>query len=350
MSHELEGKKPLYGLTLSEIAIIVKEEGLPGYTAKQISEWLYKKDIDSIDQMTNLSLKTREQLDQKYKIGVASSINVQESVDGTKKYLFKTRNNNFIEAAYLPETDRATLCVSTQAGCKMGCLFCMTGKQGFQANLSTNEILNQLRSIPEYGKITNLVYMGMGEPFDNIDNVLSSLEILTSAWGYAWSPKRITVSTIGIIPAMLTFLEKSNCHLAISLHNPFDDERRQMMPIQNVYPIQKVISEIKRADFGRQQRVSFEYIMFDGVNDTDRHIKEMVKLLGGLKCRVNLIRFHSIPGTPLSGTPDARIVEFRNALTSKGVFTTIRASRGQDIQAACGLLSTKEMVKKNIQS
>jgi 23S rRNA (adenine2503-C2)-methyltransferase len=346
MSQDTEGKKSLYGLTLSEISLIVKEEGLPNFAAKQISEWLYKKDIDSIAQMTNLSLKSREQLEQKYTVGITPSIKVMESVDGTKKYLFKTDTNNFIEAAYLPETDRATLCVSTQAGCKMGCLFCMTGKQGFQGNLTTNEILNQLRSIPEYRSVTNLVYMGMGEPFDNLDNVLSSLEIITSEWGYAWSPKRITVSSIGIIPAMMTFLEKSNCHLAISLHNPFDDERRQMMPIQNVYPIQSVISEIKKADLGRQQRISFEYIMFDGVNDTDSHIKEMVKLLGGLKCRVNLIRFHAIPGTPLNGSPDSKILEFRNALTSKGVFTTIRASRGLDIQAACGLLSTKEMVKK----
>jgi 23S rRNA (adenine2503-C2)-methyltransferase len=346
MNQLVGGKKSLYGLTLGEISLIVKEEGLPPFAAKQIADWLYKKDIDSIAQMTNLSLKSREQLEQKYTVGLNQSVRFAQSADGTKKYLFKTNSDKYIEAAFIPETDRATLCVSTQAGCKMGCLFCMTGKQGFQGNLSTNEILNQLRSIPEFRAVSNLVYMGMGEPFDNLENVLSSLEIITSEWGYAWSPKRITVSSIGIIPAMLTFLEKSNCHLAISLHNPFDEERRQMMPIQNVYPIKNVIAEIKKADLGRQQRVSFEYIMFDGINDTDRHIKEIVKLLGGLKCRVNLIRFHSIPATPLKGTPDERILEFRNALTAKGVFTTIRSSRGQDIQAACGLLSTKEMVKK----
>lgn len=350
MNHLVEGKKSLYGLTLSEISLIVKEEGLPPFTAKQIADWLYKKDIDSIVQMTNLSLKSREQLEQKYTVGLNQSVRFAQSTDGTKKYLFKTNSDKYIEAAFIPETDRATLCVSTQAGCKMGCLFCMTGKQGFQGNLSTNEILNQLRSIPEFRTVSNLVYMGMGEPFDNLENVLSSLEILTSEWGYAWSPKRITVSSIGIIPAMLTFLERSTCHLAISLHNPFDEERRQMMPIQNVYPIKNVIAEIKKADLGSQQRVSFEYIMFDGINDTDRHIKEIVKLLGGLKCRVNLIRFHSIPGTPLKGTPDSRMFEFRNALTAKGVFTTIRSSRGQDIQAACGLLSTKEMVKKENRS
>lgn len=347
MKQDLKGKKNLYGLAFSELATIVKDEGLPAFTAKQIADWLYKKEISNISEMTNLSLKVREQLSEKFEFGLTPFTKVDVSFDGTKKYLFTTSNNKFVEAAYIPETERATLCVSTQAGCKMGCLFCMTGKQGFQGNLFTNEILNQFRSIPEFQTISNLVYMGMGEPFDNLDNVLSSLEILTSEWGYAWSPKRITVSSIGIIPAMITFLEKSNCNLAISLHNPFDDERRQIMPIQNVYPIQEVIAEIKKADLGRQQRISFEYIMFDGVNDTDRHIKALVKLLSGLKCRINLIRFHSIPLTPLKGTPEARIVEFRDALTSKGVFTTIRASRGQDIQAACGLLSTKEMGKNN---
>lgn len=350
MNPVAEAKRSLYGLTLNELLLIAKEEGLPSFSAKQIADWLYQKDVSSIDQMTNLSKKTREQFEEKYLIGLSNPMKVQQSADGTKKYLFKIGNDKFVEAAYIPETDRATLCVSTQAGCKMGCLFCMTGKQGFQGNLSANEILNQLRSIPEFRTVSNLVYMGMGEPFDNLDNVLSSLEILTSDWGYGWSPKRITVSSIGIIPAMQTFLEKSNCHLAISLHNPFDDERKQLMPIQNVYPIQKVIAEIKKADLGRQQRVSFEYIMFEGLNDTDRHIKEMVKLLNGLKCRVNLIRFHQVEGSPLKGTPNNRIIEFRNALTSKGIFTTIRASRGQDIQAACGLLSTKELNRKNNQS
>jgi len=350
MNQDSNERKSLYGLTLSKLTEICKVEGFPSFTAKQIADWLYKKEISSIAGMTNLSLKTRERLDEKYEIGLSAPVNVQQSKDGTKKYLFTTKSDNFIEAAFIPEAERATLCVSTQAGCKMGCLFCMTGKQGFQGSLSSKEILNQFRSIPEFNVVSNLVYMGMGEPFDNLVNVLSSLEILTSEWGYAWSPKRITVSSVGIIPSMLTFFEKSSCNLAISLHNPFDDERLKLMPVQNAYPIQKVIAEIKKADLGRQQRVSFEYIMFDGINDTDRHVKELVKLLGGLKCRVNLIRFHSIEGTPLKGTPDSRIIEFRNALTSKGVFTTVRASRGLDIQAACGLLSTKEMVKKKNQS
>jgi len=339
-------KISLFGLTLNQLSQIVKDEGLPAFTAKQIADWLYKKEISSIPEMTNLSLKVREQLSEKYEFGLTNFTKVQESTDGTKKYLFPTNSGKYIEAAYIPEKERATLCVSTQSGCKMGCLFCMTGKQGFQGNLSAGEIVNQLRSIPEYQNVSNLVCMGMGEPFDNLENVLQSLEILTSDWGLGWSPKRITVSSIGVIPAMKTFLEKSNCHLAISLHTPFDEERKMLMPIQNVYPIKDVIAEIRKAGIGGQQRISFEYIMFDGLNDTPNHVKELARLLNGVKCRINLIRFHPIPDTPLTGTPDNKIIEFRNALTQKGIFTTVRASRGLDIQAACGLLSTKELLQK----
>jgi len=337
---------PLYGKTLDELKAIVIAEGLQPFTANQIADWLYHHHAESIDEMTNLSKKAREMLSAKYTVGLTKPERVSESVDGTKKYLFPVANNRYVEAAYIPETDRATLCVSSQSGCKMGCLFCMTAKQGFQGNLTAGEILNQLRSLPEFSNVTNIVYMGMGEPLDNLDNVLKSLEILTSKWGMGWSTKRITVSTIGLIPAMKQFLEKSNCHLAISLHTPFDDERRMLMPIQNVYPISEVVAELKNYRFTDHRRVSFEYIMFDGMNDTPRHVKELVKLLNGLTCRINLIRFHPIPDSPLRTSPDERIIQFRDSLTAKGIFTTIRASRGQDIQAACGLLSTKALQEK----
>lgn len=337
---------PLYGKTLDELKSIVTAEGLPSFTASQIADWLYHHHAESIDEMTNLSIKAREMLSAKYTVGLSKPERVSESADGTKKYLFPVVNNRFVEAAYIPDDDRATLCVSSQSGCKMGCLFCMTAKQGFQGNLSAGEILNQLRSIPEFKNVTNIVYMGMGEPLDNLENVLKSLEILTSKWGMGWSTKRITVSTIGLIPAMKQFLEKSNCHLAISLHTPFDDERRMLMPIQNVYPIADVVDELKKYRFSDHHRVSFEYIMFDGLNDTPRHVKELVKLLNGINCRINLIRFHPIPDSPLRTSPDERIIQFRDSLTAKGIFTTIRASRGQDIQAACGLLSTKALQEK----
>jgi 23S rRNA (adenine2503-C2)-methyltransferase len=335
-------KEPLFGKTLSELQEVAKNHGLPVFAAKQIAEWLYRKHASSIDEMTNISLKNREILNQVFELGALLPLNAQISADGTKKYLFQTHQHKLIESAYIPEDDRATLCVSSQVGCKMGCIFCMTGKQGFQSHLKAGEILNQIRSLPERDKLTNIVYMGMGEPFDNIEEVLKSLEILTSSYGFAWSPKRITVSTIGIIPGMREFLNRSKCHLAVSLHSPFNDERLMLMPMQRVYPLHEIVAEIKAFDFGLQRRVSFEYIMFKGINDTQRHANELSKILNGIRCRINLIRFHPIPGSSLLGPDDQVISKFQEMLNQKGIITTIRASRGQDIFAACGLLSTKE--------
>ncbi len=336
-------KEPLFGKTLNQLQEIVAEFGLPKFTARQIAGWLYKKDVESIDEMTNLSKKAREQLSQNYRFGLQRPMNVQTSVDGTKKYLFRAGTHGFIESAYIPENKRNTLCVSSQVGCKMGCLFCMTGKQGFQANLSAGEIINQIRSLPEWHTISNLVYMGMGEPMDNLEAVMQSLEILTADWGFGFSPRKITVSTIGIVPAMRYFLENSTCHLALSLHDPFEKERRMLMPISQKYSINQILTELKKHNFDRQRRVSFEYIVFHGLNDTPRHVNELARILNGLKCRINLIRFHTIPGTPLKGTNEKALLRFKEALNAKGITTTIRASRGRDIDAACGLLSTREL-------
>jgi 23S rRNA (adenine2503-C2)-methyltransferase len=334
-------KESLIGKTLEELETVVSEIGLQRFVAKQISEWLYKKHVASIDEMTNISVKARAELNIKYEVGRIDSVKVQASIDGTKKYLFPSLNSKFIETAYIPDNDRATLCVSSQVGCKMGCKFCMTAKQGFQGNLTAGEIINQIISLPERDNLTNIVYMGMGEPLDNIDEVLKSLKILTSSWGFAMSPRRITVSTIGILPVLRRFISESNCHLAISLHSPFDEERRKLMPMQSVYPIKEVLAEINRTYFGLQRRVSFEYIMFKGLNDTPTHVKELTSLLNGIRCRINLIKFHPIPGTPLESSDDNTIETFKNALNTKGIITTLRQSRGQDIYAACGLLSTK---------
>jgi len=339
-------KDQLFGKDLNELQEISLALGLPKFTGKQLADWLYKKEITSIDEMSNLSKNARELLNEKYEFGISAPSKVQVSLDGTKKYLFPTSQNKFIETAMIPDDDRKTVCVSTQVGCKMGCLFCMTGKQGFQGQLTAGEIVNQIRSIKEYGDVSNIVYMGMGEPFDNLDAVLKSLDILTSEWGYAMSPRRITVSSIGIIPAMLRFLNESEAHLAISLHTPFDEERRKLMPVQIAYPIADVVREIRGWDFGRQRRVSFEYILFKGLNDTPLHIRELVKLLSGIRCRINLIRFHPVPGTPLESPDEETINNFRDQLNDKDIIATVRASRGQDIYAACGLLSTKELINK----
>lgn len=343
----MEQKEVLFGKTLDELKVVVKEMGLPGFSAGQIADWLYKKKAGSIEEMSNLSKKARAQLSERFDMGLTPSSKVQTSADGTKKYLFPAHKNLFVEAAYIPEEDRKTLCVSSQVGCKMGCLFCMTGKQGFQSQLTAGEIINQVRSIEESDLLTNVVYMGMGEPMDNIEEVLKSLQILTSDWGFAWSPRRINVSTIGVVPAMRRFIEESEAHLAISMHSPFDEERKKLMPIQQVYSIEQVIDTLRDYDFGRQRRISFEYIMFDGINDTAAHVKGISKLLNGLRCRINLIKFHPIPDSPLRGTPHERMIWFSEQLNKKGLVTTIRRSRGEDIYAACGLLSTKTLVKKD---
>jgi 23S rRNA (adenine2503-C2)-methyltransferase len=336
----------LFGKTLEELKAVCHNLGLPSFTGNQLAEWFYKKEITSFGEMTNLSIKARALLQEKYDTGIRPPVDVQESKDGTKKYLFRALEGKYIETAYIPDGKRSTICVSSQVGCKMGCLFCMTGKQGFQGNLNSGEILNQYRSLPERSAITNIVYMGMGEPLDNLAEVLKSLEVLTSDWGFAMSPRRITVSTIGITPAMLEFLNKSEAHLAISLHTPFDEERRKLMPVQNVYPLEEVLKEVRSWDFGRQRRVSFEYILFKDFNDSLAHVNELSRILHGIRCRINLIRFHPIPDTPLKSPDEGTINLFKEKLNAKGITTTIRASRGQDIWAACGLLSTKRLAEK----
>ena len=338
-------KEALFGKTLEELKGVVKELKFPGFVAKQLVDWLYKKKVGSFDDMLNISKKNREVLKARFEVGLSTYSNVQESIDGTKKYLFKTVSDQYIEAAYIPSENRKTLCVSSQVGCKMGCLFCMTGKQGFQKNLTAGEILNQMVSINEKDELTNLVYMGMGEPMDNIDEVLKSLEIITSEWGFAWSPRRVNVSTIGVIPAMRRFIEESDCHLAISMHAALNEQRKELMPIENVYSIENVVNVLREYDFGRQRRISFEYIMFSGVNDSKMHAEALVKLINGLKARVNLIKFHPIPNSPLKGCSDEVMEKFKQILENKGVTTTVRKSRGEDIYAACGLLSTKKLVE-----
>lgn len=338
-------KKNLVGLTLKEIAQEISFLGLPSYASRDIALWIYSKGATAFAEMTNISLKARKELSDNFKIDLFPPNKVSISVDGTKKYLFSALPSRYVETAYLPEKTRNTLCVSTQVGCKMGCLFCMTARQGFQGHLKCSEILNQIYSLPERKEVTNLVYMGMGEPFDNTDEVLKSLEILTSDYGPGFSPKKITVSTIGLIPGMKRFIEETKCQLAISLHSPFDEERALLMPVENIYPVRKVVDLLKSFDLNKQRRISFEYILFKGINDSKAHINQLARLLNGLRSHINLMHFHPIPGTTLVGTTDLELQEFKNNLNKKGILTTMRATRGLDIFAACGMLSTKEVQK-----
>ncbi len=389
--------RTLLGKTLEELKEIALELSLPAFTAKQIADWLYKKRVTSIDKMTNLSKSARERLAKEFVIGIDKTLQVVTSQDGTKKYLFKPQStaeqqstagqqstakqqstaerqsateqqstagpqgcaSGSIESVIIPDNERKTICVSSQVGCKMACTFCMTGRQGFHGNLTVASILSQFIAVEESQELTNAVFMGMGEPLDNLENVMRAIEVLTADWGFAWSPKRITLSTIGVttqlggrgivwrgveyknVNPLKFFLDNCKVHLAVSLHNPFFEERLALMPAEKSFPLEKTLKLIKEYDFTGQRRVSFEYTMFNKVNDSKRHADRLAQLLRGLECRVNLIRFHSIPDSPLESSPMQVIEHFRERLQASGITATIRASRGEDILAACGMLSGK---------
>ena len=331
----------LLGKNPSQLKGIALAAGLPGFTGGQLAQWIYGKRVRTLAEMTNLSKAGRERLSENYGVGVSLPLGKAESADGTRKYLFPVDGNpgNAVEAVMIPDGDRRTLCVSSQAGCKMGCRFCMTGRQGFHGNLSAADILSQFFGIDEAAELTNAVFMGMGEPLDNWEEVKRVIDVLTAPWGLGWSPKRITLSTIGVLPALRRYLDECRCHLAVSLHNPFPEERLSLMPAQKAFPIGDVIELLRHYDFTGQRRVSFEYTMFAGFNDTPRHADALLRLVQGLECRVNLIRFHRIPDFPY-GTSSLPVMEaFRDRLSHGGVTATIRASRGEDILAACGLLA-----------
>ena len=329
----------LLGKTPSELKEAALKAGLPSYAGKQLAQWIYARRVRSFDEMTNISKAGREKLKEMYDLGVVLPSACQESSDGTRKYLFPVGEGNAVEAVMIPDDDRKTLCVSSQSGCRMGCRFCMTGRQGFHGNLSVSLILSQFIAIDESAGLTNAVFMGMGEPLDNFDNVMKAIEVLTAEWGFAWSPKRITLSTIGVIPALKKYLDGCRCHVAVSLHNPFGEERAQMMPVQKAWDIREVVELLRQYDFTGQRRVSFEYTMFKGLNDDKRHADALVRLLRGLECRVNLIRFHKIPDAPYDSSPAVIMENFRDRISNQGITCTIRASRGEDILAACGMLA-----------
>ena len=335
-------KPKLYGATLEQLRALCEQLELPRFAHKQIAKWLYSRFVNDIEAMTDLSKVARQRLAEHCDLGLSAPLKVSVSSDGTKKYLFRTFEGEYIESALIPDGERMTLCVSSQAGCRMGCKFCATGRMGFRHQLSSTEIINQIVSIPERDQLTNLVFMGMGEPLDNIDNLLATLDIHTSERGKAWSPTRITVSTAGVAKSLPRLLDEQKVHIAVSLHNPFPEERKEIMPIENAYSIRQVCDILRRYDFTHQRRVSFEYIVLEDMNCSPRHIKELSRLLDGIKCRINLIRFHKIPDSPFFSPPLEKIIEFRDTLTKRGIQTTLRASRGEDIEAACGLLSTAE--------
>lgn len=344
-------RQRLIGMTPDELKAAVVALGMPSFTARQIAQWLYEKRVGSIEDMTNISKQNRQLLSEHYEVGLMAHADCQHSKDGTVKYLFPVccndtstdgsdKEQRYVETVFIPDHDRATACVSCQVGCKMNCLFCQTGKQGWHGNLTAADILNQLYAMPEADRLTNIVFMGQGEPMDNLDAVLRACEVLTAPWGFAWSPKRITVSSVGVPSKLKRYLDKSQCHVAISMHSPLHEQRLRLMPAEKAMPIADTVALLKQYDFSHQRRCSFEYICFGGMNDSPTYAREIVRLLDGLECRVNLIRFHEIPGVDLPSSDERRMEALRDYLTQHGITTTIRASRGQDILAACGLLST----------
>lgn len=337
-------KRDFLGMTLAQLKEAVTEVGMPAFTAKQIADWVYNKRVDTIDAMTNISQKNREKLKETFEVGIRPPVEAMRSIDGTIKYLYRVNDNRYVEAVYIPDGERATLCVSSQVGCKMNCLFCMTGKQRYTANLTANEIVNQIFALPEFDRLTNIVFMGMGEPCDNLDNLLQAIEILTAEYATAWSPHRLTVSTVGLRKGLERLLESGDYHIAISLHHPIPQQRSELMPAERGYSITEIVELLKRYDFSHQRRLTFEYIVFKGVNETMFYARKLLQLLDGLDCRINLIRYHAIPNVPLEGVDEEGMTRLRDFLTANGIFTTIRASRGEDIFAACGMLST---VKQN---
>lgn len=334
-------KETLLGKTPEELRRACVEAGLKPFVGNQLAGWLYVRRVRGFEGMTNISKEGRTRLSELYDLGTKPAAACQTSSDGTRKYLFDVDGRSAVESVMIPDGERRTLCVSSQSGCKMACRFCMTGRQGFHGNLSAADILNQFASVDEAGELTNAVFMGMGEPLDNFDNVMRATEVLTAPWGFAWSPKRVTVSSIGVLPNLRRYLDESRCHLAISLHNPVSSERAAMMPVEKAWPIAEVVALLRHYDFTGQRRVSFEYTMFSGLNDDKAHADAVIRLLRGLECRVNLIRFHRIPDSDYAPSPQPVMENFRDRLSHNGITCTIRASRGEDILAACGLLAGK---------
>lgn len=344
----MKEKPSLIGMTIEGLREVAAAIGAKPFAAKQMAKWLYERRVEDVDSMTDLSKDCRRRLSEGWQIGRRAPKSEARSVDGTVKYLFEGVGGRDIESVFIPDRERGTLCVSSQAGCRMNCSFCMTGRGGYNGDLTAGGIINQVLSIPESGELTNIVFMGMGEPMDNLDAVMDAIEILTAPWGLGWSPKRITVSTIGKGRELRRLLDETKVHVAVSLHNPFPSEREGIMPVERAYPIRGVVEMLKERDWSHQRRLSFEYIMWRGVNDSQRYAAALARLIGGIECRVNLIRFHAIPGSKLEPSTREDMEAFRDYLNAHGITATIRASRGEDIMAACGMLAGKKKEREAI--
>ena len=337
----MEDKIALLGMTLAELKAVAGEIGMPSFAARQMAEWLYGKKVASIDEMTNISAKNRRLLNERYTVGCAAPVDGQRSADGTVKYLYRTAAGGYVETVYIPDGDRATLCVSSQVGCRMNCRFCMTGKQGFSGQLTAADILNQLYSLPERETLTNVVFMGQGEPLLNLDNVLKALEIFND--DFQIGARRITISTSGIIPGIKKLAELDlQSTLAISLHAPTHKLRAELMPIENKYPLDELKKALLEYIEKTGRRITIEYILIHGFNDTPAAAKELAYFLKDIKCNINLIPYNSVIENDYKKPSGNDIMKFKYLLEHSGKKVTVRLERGADIDAACGQLRGKQ--------
>ena len=340
-------KVDIKSLTMEELKDFVKELGLESYRAKQIAQWLYKKRVSSFEEMTNLSKEVRKLLSEKAELHPLKLVKVEESSDGTRKYLFELRDGNRIESVFIPERGWNTICVSTQVGCPIGCKFCLTAKDGFTRNLTPSEIVEQYiavqRDVGEERRISNVVFMGMGEPLLNFDNVKKAVEIMTNKDMLDLSTRKLTISTVGIVPGIERMAKEMNrVKLAVSLHATTDEVRNYLVPVNRKYPISRIMEVLRKYPADNNRRIMIEYVMLKDVNDSLEDAKRLAKMVKGLPVKVNLIPFNPYPGAPFEPTPREKIEEFQKVLWDRNIAAFIRESRGQDISAACGMLRTKE--------
>ncbi|GIX46695.1 MAG: dual-specificity RNA methyltransferase RlmN [Candidatus Tectimicrobiota bacterium] len=334
----------LRDLTLPEMAALLEEAGQPAYRARQLCHWVYQRLVTDCAQMSDLPLALRQWLAERCYVSTLTLVCRQQSVDGTEKFLFALEDGRQIETVLIPAPPRRTLCVSTQVGCALGCRFCLTAQGGLVRHLRPAEIVNQVLFFCQPGQtpprpFTNIVFMGMGEPLDNYRGTVQALRILTAPWGVGISPRRITVSTSGLVKRLEAFgKEGLKVNLAVSLNATTDEVRSQLMPVNKAYPLARLLAACRAYPLAPRQRITFEYVLLAGVNDSLADAQRLVKLLQGLRCKVNLLPFNEIPGAPYRRPDDETVQRFQAYLLAHGLSAFVRQSRGRDISAACGQL------------
>ncbi|MEK6726203.1 MAG: 23S rRNA (adenine(2503)-C(2))-methyltransferase RlmN [Deltaproteobacteria bacterium] len=332
-------------LTVEELSAFIAHLGKEKFRASQIIKWVYQKRVRSFDDMTNLAKDFREALKGIAFISTIQATKVEVSKDGTKKYLFHLKDGNSIESVLIPDEDRLTLCISSQVGCPLDCGFCMTGSGGFVRNLDTSEIINQICAVqddlPEEAQLTNIVLMGMGEPLLNYDNVLKAIKIMIYGEGMSFSTRKITVSTSGIVPEMLRLGSDTNVNLAVSLNATTDEVRTRLMPVNKKYPLNKLLSACREYPLPPRRRITFEYILIKGINDSLEDARRLARLVKGIPCKINLIPYNEHAGSEFRRPSDEAIRAFQEILQNVGYTALLRTSKGLDISAACGQLRGK---------